>query len=300
MTHPTTAPQSVVRCLGSLACVRGIDTDTREVRYVAATEGAVDTWSGKEVLRMSGMTARRHVPFLDSHRQSDAMSVVGSLTHEVVGRELHIVVRYAKSSRAEELFQLVVDGHLQAVSVGFLVNESRSIEAGEVDGEGEGAVSGPARIVTKWTLIEVSQVALGADQNALRRSALEGFSMPGTDPAAPNTRAVTPEPAAPAKPAQAAVPPVVMESERENLCRTVRALAGSSLRAFADKILIEHADLDEAKARTLLLQEHARMNPPVGTPSQPEVVVTNGTEADTTKRELTSDDVIGALSSLRG
>lgn len=293
--------RATVHCLAELSQIRGINTELREVTYVAATEIGVRTFGGVEVLRMSGMTPRRFVPFLDSHRQGDARAVIGSLTHQVVGRELHITVRYAKSERAVELFDLVAGGFIQAVSVGWITDESRFIEAGEVDGEGEAAISGPARIITKWTLIEVSQVALGADENALRRSALEGFSM---DPVTPNsaTPAAAATPVAPATPAAAAriVPPVVAENEREILCRTVRALAGSEMRSFADKILIETVDLDETKARALLLKEHARLHPPVGTPSQPEVNVATVAEADTTKRDLTNDDVVGALTSLRG
>jgi hypothetical protein len=69
-------------------------------------------------------------------------------------------------------WQLVKAGHVRAVSVGYNVNPEKvtRLREGEVDGEGESQVRGPASVVNEWTLLEVSNVPVPADADAVRRS----------------------------------------------------------------------------------------------------------------------------------
>lgn len=296
MSTPAANPAEI-RCLSSLADVRAVDEDKREVTYVAATETPVETWRGPEVLRMSGMSARRHIPFLDSHRQSDAGAVIGSLTYEVVGRELHITVRYAKSALAEERWQLVKDGHLRAVSVGYFVRETLVLADGEVNGEGDAEVRGPATIITNWTLIEVSQVALGADENALRRSATEGLM---ADPAKPATQPENPEPEVPHVRGVEELPEERAARSAEAKTRLVMATCPASLRGYAEQVLFEQPEASADDIRALLRKRYTESHQPVGTPSQPEQPAqTAGTNTDDGKRALGVDEVVNALRSLR-
>lgn len=303
-----------VRCYAfAEAKVRGINKAERKVQYVAATETPVPTWLGPEVLRMSGMEARPYVPFLRAHVQDDPEFVLGSLTWELVGRELHIEVTYDEDEASDRIFRKVVGGSIRAVSVGWLTHEVRVLGEDEVDGEGEAKVAGPARVITKWTLIEVSQVGLGADPNALRRSALEGTKMNYPQPAEPATTPTQPTTAQSAQPVaspQASPAPQARAQETDaqvRLTRRVRALAGDrpEMRAFADQILLEHADLDETKARALLLKKHRSLLPPVGTPSQPEappVAPAGQASAGATggeKRTISADQAARALKALR-
>ena len=116
MSSTHTKDSRVVRCLGDLSSVRAIDKDARTITYVAATETPVRTWRGLEVLRMSGMRPRRHIPFLAAHRHDDPTATIGSLTHEVVGNELHVKATYARTQLAEARRQWqVVDAALRGI-----------------------------------------------------------------------------------------------------------------------------------------------------------------------------------------
>ena len=296
--------QTIISCLSHQASVRAMNPDTREVTFVAATETPVRTPLGPEILRMAGMKARAFVPFLRAHEQQDPEAVIGSLTWSIEGRELVIVARYDEDDLSDRLYRKVLSGSIRAVSVGWITHEVRNLAPGETDGD----IVGPARIITDWTLIEVSQVALGADENALRRSARNGVSMATTTPATPEaTPAAAPAPApiveAPPVGIRAAAQPE--EDLTLRLHRRVRSMAGPEMRSFADRMLLTHADLDETKARALLLVEHARRHPAVGTPSQPEAPeatdATPGTRAaaPTETRSLDAESVTRALKALR-
>lgn len=142
----------------------------RRVTYTAATEAAVDTGFGREVLRMSGCDLSdydRNPVVLDAHRRGSCSDVIGKASARVEGRELVADVDYLEDEDAERVFRKVQAGAIRAVSVGYVVDESsvRRVRAGEtVDG-----VEGPAVIVGRWKLLEISNVPVPADANALRR-----------------------------------------------------------------------------------------------------------------------------------
>lgn len=206
---------------------RAIDEKARTVTYVAATEGGVDTWSGKEYLRMAGCKLDRYAKnpvFLDSHRY-DTASVIGRSVMTLEPRQLLAEVTYAKTQRAEDVWTLVRDGFLSAVSVGFNPITYRELRDGEVDGEGQDMVTGPGIVIPEWELYELSQVPVPADEDALiRRSFMEDHvkvkrsifalgALAAPKPAAarapePTPAPATAPPAAPAAPATAPAPPV--------------------------------------------------------------------------------------------
>ena len=57
-------------------------------------------------------------------------------------RELLVTIEFAKTARAEEVWQLVQGGFLKAVSVGFMPDHASSMDipAGESDGTGDGKI----------------------------------------------------------------------------------------------------------------------------------------------------------------
>jgi phage head maturation protease len=159
---------------------RAVDKETREVTFTAATEGLVDVGYGApEVLRMSGLTVdkSRGVPFLNAHRRMSVTDTLGRSTKggiTVDGRELVVRVRFSRATpEANAAWGLVEDGTLDAVSVGYSVAEFRELRAGEFDGRGDARVEGPAIVVTKWTLRELSLVPIGADPSARKRALAE-------------------------------------------------------------------------------------------------------------------------------
>ncbi len=158
---------------------RQINTDERWVEFVAATEGGVETWSGRRYLRISGVVLKRYKKnpvILDTHNRYEAGAVVGRGEVRVEGRELVVRVYFAETERAETIWQLVKGGFINAVSVGYIPDVKNTIELaeGQVDGEGDSAIKGPAVVIKRWELFEISIVPVPADTDAVRRCFLEG------------------------------------------------------------------------------------------------------------------------------
>lgn len=158
------------RAFGSLV-VRTIDKGKRTAEFVAATQNAVETFFGREYLRMSGANMDRYTRnpvVLDAHQRNSARDVIGRATVAVAGAEMVATIEFAKSAAAEEIWQLVQDGFLRALSVGFLPNEAAVTQLGE--GQVDGGFTGPARVVNEWELFEISVVPVPADAAALARN----------------------------------------------------------------------------------------------------------------------------------
>lgn len=255
--------------------IRAIDPEKRQATFTAATEGGVDTWMGKEYLRMAGARLgryRKNPVVLDTHNRFETSAVIGRADVKVEQdtRRLVATVTFANTERAENAWGLVRDGFLKALSVGFIPNQAKTLilEGNQTDGEGEAQIQGPARIVREWELFEISLVPVPADADALRR----GFATASSEPAEteadmaeekkpeeqkPEERAAAPA-VAPVAPAQAPEPEVVL------LARQIRGLAPRGLEDFADRLAVECKSLDEARAK--MLAEMTRRAAPVGTP----------------------------------
>jgi len=276
-------------CRLEVAGLRKCDEDKRTATYTAATERAVDMGWTKEVLRMHGVRLarfRKNPVFLDSHNYDSAGAVVGSAKIKQQGRELVAEVTYANTARAEEIWQLVRDGHLRAVSIGYSFDRKdvRRIAEGEFDGEGDARVEGPAEIVRKWELLELSQVSVPADEDAIRRSfyqqesemGIEYSQLPVETPAEPDKPA-DPAPVAAVREAkeQAAPKGKVIKLPEEIRARLavarrdeVLARTPSRLHRFAEDLLADDG-LDADAICKRVREEIARTHEPVGS-SEPE------------------------------
>lgn len=158
---------------------RAINTEERWVEFVAATENGVETWSGRQYLRISGVVLKRfkkNPVILDTHNRWEAGAVVGRGDVRAEGRELIVRVHFAETERAETIWQLVKGGFINAVSVGYIPDRKNIVELteGETDGEGDSAIKGPAVVIKRWELFEISIVPVPADAEAVRRCFLEG------------------------------------------------------------------------------------------------------------------------------
>lgn len=152
---------------------RVLDEKTREVEFVGATETPVDMGYGPpEILRMGGADWDKSVPFLNAHARWSVLDVLGRSTSiKVVDRQLVFRVKFSEATEAARAaWELVKDGSIDAVSVGYSVREFRELGPGQFDGRGEGRVEGPAIVVTKWRVRELSLVPIGADPNARKRA----------------------------------------------------------------------------------------------------------------------------------
>lgn len=243
---------------------RSIDEAGRKATFVAATEIGVDTWCGKEWLRMSGAKLDRFVKnpvILDSHSRWQSDCVIGRATVAVEGRQLLTTIEYAMSERAEEIWELVRTGFLRAVSVGFNPLAFHELTPGATDGEGESLVTGPGIVISQWELYEISMVPVPADEDALvRRSffhqernmprkAFKNARAPISFAAAGAGAAATPPPAATPAAAPAASPPTAApatttraaddssdDEETFDLCSALKGHLGLSANASDEEI----------------------------------------------------------------
>ncbi len=293
--------------------VRALDEEKRTAEFVAATEAGVDTWGGKEYLRMSGakLTRYRSNPVvLDTHDRYSAASVIGRAAVKVEGKALVASVTFAETARAEEVWQLVKGGFLRALSVGFMpyAGTIKRLAEGEIDGEGEDAITGPARIIRSWELYEISVVPVPADAGALRRALGEGhveaiaelLSALGIEPrqsgekrgvqmdekkqdTAPETKGAETKTETPA----AEVRTLPAEVER---AASIRANAPKGMERLADELVARGLTLEDARKR--FLEELAKVTPPVGT-SEPETKTEAKRTIDTISDRDLADSILG-------
>jgi len=282
--------------------VREINDEKRAATFVAATENGVDTWQGREYLRMTGgdfARYRRNPVVLDTHNRWEAGAIVGQAAVKVEGRKLVAVVTFAETERAETIWQLVRDGFLRALSVGFLAHEVEVLAEGEMSGRGANRIEGPARVVVKWELYEISVVPVPADAEALRRGFFDrrddfranAESLIGDLQRLVNTSEVrsmanepdeklqTGEPPAdqpadkPTSDAGAPVetpdaPPTKEELRARDLKArkdAILAITPRGLETIAEECVLEGLDIDASRER--LRAAYTKKRAPVGTPS---------------------------------
>lgn len=131
-----------------------IDEENRTVRLSFSSEEPVERFFGSEVLSHSPESVRMDrlngsAPLLWNHDASDQVGRVEQASIED-GRG-YAVVRFSKSARAEELYQDVVDGIVQNVSVGYRIHEMQQQGDQEI------------YRATDWEPHEISFVSIPAD-----------------------------------------------------------------------------------------------------------------------------------------
>ena len=304
--------------------VRAIDKEARTATFVAATERGVDTWDGKEYLRMTGavLTRFRSNPVvLDTHNRYEAGAVIGKAVVKILGRVLEATITFAETNRAETIWQLVKTGFLKALSVGFMPDRSKALllAEGEMDGEGVNQIVGPATIFRKWELYEISVVPVPADKDALRRSFFNERNRHESEPQSivmglvniiqslasgqnkedktmsEEIPKVETPPESPAEPVVKKQTAEVVEIPEERAARVAEAkrrefvaLAPKECENLADQLVLEGATLEVARKRFLEVLEQRSTS--VGTP-EPKPVIKTGPEGKTEGVETRMADV---------
>lgn len=152
-----------------------IDVTKRTAELAFASETPYERWWGIEVLDCSKSAMRQSrmksgANLLCDHDTKDVVGVVESVS---IGadRVVRAVVRFGKSARAEEVFQDVIDGIRQNVSVGYMIHKAVLSET--KDGR-------ETYRVTDWEPHEVSLVSVPADASVGVGRSLERQSIPAT------------------------------------------------------------------------------------------------------------------------
>ena len=157
--------------------LKTLDADKRSIDVVAASEHPAIVWDWerwapvREVLLMSGARFNRQIPLLDAHTRYSSKNVLGSVRDlRVENGELVGKTFYSSVKEADDAFTKLREGHLTDYSIGYSVEKSVWIEKGkskEIQGR---TFEGPMRVVTRFTVVELSTVPIGADNKAKARN----------------------------------------------------------------------------------------------------------------------------------
>lgn len=155
-----------------------LDEKSRSVEVVLSTENpaTVYDWDRgriSEVLLMEGaeLPESRQLVLLDAHSRYETQDVIGSVREiriegdRMVGRAF-----FSTAPEAESAWTKTREGHLTDYSVGYRVDESVWIPAGQTATVSGRPFAGPVQIATKWTPRELSAVPIGADAAAKARA----------------------------------------------------------------------------------------------------------------------------------
>lgn len=134
------------------------DAEKRTVSMAFASETPYERWWGIEILDCAAGSMRQGrmrsgANLLCDHDTRDVIGVVESVS---IGadRVVRAVVRFGKSVRAEEVFQDVLDGIRQNVSVGYQIHKAVLVESSE---------GVETYRITDWEPLEISLVSVPAD-----------------------------------------------------------------------------------------------------------------------------------------
>lgn len=136
-----------------------IDEEARTVSLSFSSDAPVERWFGMEVLDHSPKSVdlgrlNDGAPLLMDHNTSDQIGRVENAS--VDGERGTAVVRFSQSARAQEIFQDVMDGIRQNISVGYRINDMKPEETeGETD----------TYRATSWQPFEISVVSVPADNS---------------------------------------------------------------------------------------------------------------------------------------
>ena len=139
-----------------------IDEESRTVRVGVSSEQPVERSFGLEVLDHKSESIDMEFigsgrsPFLLDHDMTRVLGVVERFEIDEQRKRTHAVVRFGRSELASEIFQDVKDGIRQNISVGYKINKMERATNDEI---------GDHYRATSWTPMEVSSVAIGADNS---------------------------------------------------------------------------------------------------------------------------------------
>jgi hypothetical protein len=161
---------------------RTFDDATRSVRAVAAAETPVRRIDPElkipvdMIHRVDGVVLPEsgQVPLLDSHNRVSVSAVLGSARNfQMVGGALECDVFFSGTQDGKLAARKVKEGHLTDFSVGYFwdLKDSERIPTGRTRTVAGRTIRGPARIIEKWHLLELSLVMKGADPLAKARKA---------------------------------------------------------------------------------------------------------------------------------
>ncbi len=157
-----------------------LDEETRSFEIIISTDSpiaemdyrsgeVIDTIIIPEGIEVPG---NGQVPYVDSHDRFSVANQLGSVRDiRVEGNQLIGRVHYADDEKSDRAYRLALGGHLTDNSIGAGIISSTRLDENETATFHGREYTGPAKIIHKSRMIEVSAVAVGADPNAKNRAA---------------------------------------------------------------------------------------------------------------------------------
>lgn len=259
-------------CRGYALAPNTFNAETRTVEATIATEAPVEVFDlgtfepVREVLLMAGWRPSRQVPLQDTHDRHSIVSTLGSARSiRLNGDKLRAVLHFADTDEGNRAAALVRDGHVTDNSVGYRIHEATMIDRGKTGVVNGRRFSAPVdqalRVVTAWTVKEVSLVPIGADPSAKIRG---DFSMK------PKDKPVAGEgPAQPEAPTEQRTFDEGIAAERQRV-QEIRNLAPDGVDpSIVQRCIDDGLSVEQAQAALLSALRHGNQ----ATVGQPGIVV---------------------------
>lgn len=260
-----TLPENVRKALAepqkrAMAYERGaIDQEARTVELCFASDAPYERWWGVEILDCTGSAVNlerlnnRH-PLLLDHNTRDQIGVVEKAWVDS-DRKCRATVRFSRSARAQEIFQDVIDGIRELVSVGYSIDDM--VLESRTDDEA-------TYRVTAWTPYEVSIVSIPADASVGVGRSLAAEAAPAQPKETLMSDPTTAAPAAPTQPDIRVIASQAATQERER-AEAIRAMGHAhSLADEASAAVRDGVTVDAFRELVLRkLEERGKLKPTV-------------------------------------
>jgi HK97 family phage major capsid protein len=236
-----------------------VDEEARTVELAFASDVPYERWWGVEILDCTAAAVNlerlngRH-PLLLNHATSQQIGVVEKAWVDS-DRKCRALVRFSRSALGQEIFQDVIDGIRELVSVGYaiddLVLESRTDDTATYR-------------VTRWTPFEVSIVPVPADASVGVGRSLAAEAAPAQPKEIRMSDTTTAAPAAPQQPDIRVVEDNARKAERER-AQAIRAMGSAhQLQSEAEAAVNAGTDVDAFRTQVLAkLEERGALKPAV-------------------------------------
>ncbi len=146
-----------------------INEEERIVTLSFASEQPVQRWYGAEILQIDSASVNQDRietglgVTLFNHDRGFVLGKILRCSIDESKRKAHADVQFDTDEDAEKIWQKVLSGTLQGVSVGYSVDVWEEVAAGKMSSSGR--FTGPAYIATRWTPLEISIVSVPADDS---------------------------------------------------------------------------------------------------------------------------------------
>ncbi len=236
-----------------------IDAEARTVELAFASDEPYERWWGTEILDCTAAAVdlsrlnNRH-PLLLDHNTGRQIGVIERAWVDA-DRRARALVRFSRGALGEEIFQDVLDGIRELVSVGYSIDEI--VLESRTDDES-------TYRVTRWTPYEVSIVSVPADATVgVGRSMASAGAAPAQPKENPVSDITTAAPAAaPAAPDVRVITSDAIKAERERML-AIRAMGQAhSMVDLADKAVNDGTTVDAFRTAVLdKLVEAGKLKP---------------------------------------